>query len=58
MFYLQEGIRRTLDSYQHLRAGVQTERDGPSKAKLLLGNGKGANLFLSSGTSCNISEHC
>lgn len=50
MFYLQEGLRRTIDSYPHLRADVRTKRDGPSKAELLLGSGKGTNLFLSSRT--------
>ncbi|XP_057799392.1 3beta-hydroxysteroid-dehydrogenase/decarboxylase [Salvia miltiorrhiza] len=43
---LQEGIKRTIDSYQHLRAGVQRERKGPSKAELLLGNGKVAETLL------------
>ncbi|KAI3454023.1 hypothetical protein Pfo_010686 [Paulownia fortunei] len=28
---LQEGLRRTIESYPHLRAHVQTRRDGPSK---------------------------
>lgn len=45
--YLQEGLRRTIDSYPHLRADVRSKRDGPSKAELLLGSGKGMNLFLS-----------
>ncbi|KAL1532425.1 3beta-hydroxysteroid-dehydrogenase/decarboxylase isoform 2 [Salvia divinorum] len=43
---LQEGIRRTIDSYQHWRAGVQIERKGPSKAELLLGSGKVAETLL------------
>lgn len=48
MFNLQEGVRRTIDSYQSLRAGAPIRREikGPSKAELLLGNGKGANLLL------------
>lgn len=45
MFSLQEGIRRTIDSYKHLRADAPAGRRGPSKAELLLGNGKGADLF-------------
>lgn len=47
MFTLQDGIRRTIDSYQYLRADARVERGGPSKAELLLGSGKGAYLFLS-----------
>ncbi|KAG6389539.1 hypothetical protein SASPL_151010 [Salvia splendens] len=43
---LQEGIRRTIDSYQHWRAGVEIERKGPSKAELLLGTGKVAEALL------------
>ncbi|KAH6837097.1 3beta-hydroxysteroid-dehydrogenase/decarboxylase isoform 2 [Perilla frutescens var. hirtella] len=43
---LQEGIRRTIDSYQHLRADVRSEREGPSKAELLLGSGKVADTLL------------
>nr|GMD61711.1 3beta-hydroxysteroid-dehydrogenase/ decarboxylase-like isoform X1 [Ipomoea batatas] len=37
---LQEGLRRTIDSYPHLRAEIKTRKDGPSKASVLLGNGR------------------
>ncbi|KAI3468335.1 hypothetical protein Pfo_024998 [Paulownia fortunei] len=43
---LQEGLRRTIESYPHLRADVRTKRDGPSKAELLLGSGKVADTLL------------
>ncbi|KAG8381904.1 hypothetical protein BUALT_Bualt05G0021300 [Buddleja alternifolia] len=43
---LQEGLRRTIESYPHLRADFQTERDGPSKAELFLGSGKVAETLL------------
>ncbi|PIN12525.1 C-3 sterol dehydrogenase/3-beta-hydroxysteroid dehydrogenase [Handroanthus impetiginosus] len=43
---LQEGIRRTIESYSHLRADVRKKRDGPSKAELLLGSGKVADTLL------------
>lgn len=46
VLYHQEGLRRTIDSYPHLKADVRTKRDGPSKAELLLGGGKGTDLFL------------
>ncbi|KAL6533849.1 3beta-hydroxysteroid-dehydrogenase/decarboxylase isoform 2 [Orobanche hederae] len=41
---LQEGIRRTIESYPHLRADDRTTKEGPSKAELLLGSGKGGTL--------------
>ncbi|KAG8375454.1 hypothetical protein BUALT_Bualt10G0101600 [Buddleja alternifolia] len=43
---LQEGLRRTIESYPHLRADVRTKRNGPSKAELLLGSGKVADTLL------------
>ncbi|GER30610.1 3beta-hydroxysteroid-dehydrogenase/ decarboxylaseisoform 2 [Striga asiatica] len=43
---LQEGLRRTIESYPHLRADVRTKKDGPSKAELLLGRGKVADTLL------------
>ncbi|KAL6524179.1 3beta-hydroxysteroid-dehydrogenase/decarboxylase isoform 2 [Orobanche minor] len=43
---LQEGIRRTIESYPHLRADDRTTKEGPSKAELLLGSGKVAHTLL------------
>ncbi|XP_073301684.1 3beta-hydroxysteroid-dehydrogenase/decarboxylase-like isoform X1 [Primulina huaijiensis] len=43
---LQEGLRRTIESYPHLRADAGTKRIGPSKAELLLGSGKVADVLL------------
>ncbi|KAL3819083.1 hypothetical protein ACJIZ3_004988 [Penstemon smallii] len=43
---LQEGLRRTIEAYQHLKANVRTKRDGPSKAELLLGSGIVADTLL------------
>nr|GMD71436.1 3beta-hydroxysteroid-dehydrogenase/ decarboxylase-like isoform X1 [Ipomoea batatas] len=43
---LQEGLRRTIDSYPHLRAEIKTRKDGPSKASILLGNGRVADTLL------------
>ncbi|XP_073225314.1 3beta-hydroxysteroid-dehydrogenase/decarboxylase isoform X2 [Cicer arietinum] len=39
---LQEGMRRTIESYQHLRAENQPKsiREGPSKASVYLGSGR------------------
>ncbi|KAI3964708.1 hypothetical protein MKW92_023184 [Papaver armeniacum] len=42
---LQEGLKRTIDSYSHLRADL-TKREGPSKSYLLLGSGKAADTLL------------
>ncbi|GAU26674.1 hypothetical protein TSUD_314510 [Trifolium subterraneum] len=41
-FFLQEGIRRTIESYPHLRAENQLKlkREGPSKASVYLGSGR------------------
>ncbi|KAK6158794.1 hypothetical protein DH2020_006108 [Rehmannia glutinosa] len=44
---LQEGLKRTIESYPHLRADVRTKKDGPSKAELLLGSGKVASAWNS-----------
>ncbi|CAN8284365.1 unnamed protein product [Cochlearia groenlandica] len=43
---LQEGIRRTIDSFSHLTAGNQSKREGPSKAYRFLGGGKVADTLL------------
>ncbi|OVA04225.1 3-beta hydroxysteroid dehydrogenase/isomerase [Macleaya cordata] len=43
---LQEGLKRTIDSYSHLRAEHQPKREGPSKSYLLLGSGKVADTLL------------
>ncbi|KAK2440970.1 3beta-hydroxysteroid-dehydrogenase/decarboxylase [Trifolium repens] len=45
---LQEGIRRTIESYPHLRAENQLKfkREGPSKASVYLGSGRVADTLL------------
>ncbi|CAK9149845.1 unnamed protein product [Ilex paraguariensis] len=45
---LQEGLRRTIESFSHLRAELQRKKDGPSKAYIYLGSGRGTcdNFFL------------
>ncbi|RAL45900.1 hypothetical protein DM860_006054 [Cuscuta australis] len=43
---LQEGLRKTIDSYPHLRAEMKSRRGGPSKASMLLGNGRVADTLL------------
>lgn len=45
---LQEGIRRTIESYPHLRAENQlkSKREGPSKASVYLGSGRVADTLL------------
>ncbi|XP_010417411.1 PREDICTED: 3beta-hydroxysteroid-dehydrogenase/decarboxylase isoform X2 [Camelina sativa] len=43
---LQEGIRRTIDSFSHLTAASQSKREGPSKASRILGRGKVADTLL------------
>ncbi|ESR66187.1 hypothetical protein CICLE_v10007884mg [Citrus x clementina] len=43
---LEEGIKRTVDSYSHLRAENQLKRVGPSKASVLLGSGRVADTLL------------
>jgi len=60
---LQEGLRRTIESYAHLKAENQpnTKREGPSKASKYLGSGRGVNnqLYVSnffvgqSGLACS-----
>lgn len=44
---LQEGIRRTIDSFSHLTAGSQSKREGLSKASRILGGGKGMDIYIS-----------
>ncbi|KAJ7958431.1 Reticulon-like protein [Quillaja saponaria] len=45
---LQEGLKRTVESYSHLRAENhhKTKREGPSKASIYLGSGKVADTLL------------
>lgn len=44
---MQEGLTKTIDSYSHLRAELYRRRDGPSKASIYLGSGRGIyNHFL------------
>lgn len=43
---LEEGLKRTLESYSHLRAEDQPKREGPSKASIFLGSGKVADTLL------------
>ncbi|KAJ4708929.1 Reticulon-like protein [Melia azedarach] len=43
---LQEGIKKTVESYSHLRAENQLKREGPSKASIFLGNGRVADTLL------------
>ncbi|XP_050219184.1 3beta-hydroxysteroid-dehydrogenase/decarboxylase [Mercurialis annua] len=42
----EEGLKRTLDSYSHLRAENQPKREGPSKAHKCLGGGRVADTLL------------
>lgn len=41
LYLLQEGLRRTINSYPDLRAEHQPKREGPSKAAKYLGSGRG-----------------
>ncbi|KAI7990313.1 3beta-hydroxysteroid-dehydrogenase/decarboxylase isoform 2 [Camellia lanceoleosa] len=43
---LQEGLRRTIESYSHLRAECRPKKDGPSKASIYLGRGRVADILL------------
>ncbi|GAV63869.1 3Beta_HSD domain-containing protein/Reticulon domain-containing protein [Cephalotus follicularis] len=43
---LQEALKRTVESYPHLRAECQPKREGPSKATVYLGNGRVADTLL------------
>ncbi|KAF5748373.1 hypothetical protein HS088_TW04G00326 [Tripterygium wilfordii] len=43
---LKEGLKRTLETYPHLRAEHQPKREGPSKASVYLGNGRVADTLL------------
>lgn len=38
---LQDGLRKTLESFSHLRAECQPKKGGPSKASVYLGRGRG-----------------
>ncbi|CAL5399206.1 unnamed protein product [Camellia sinensis] len=42
----QDGLRRTIESYSHLRAECQPKKDGPSKAFKYLGRGRVADILL------------
>jgi len=42
----QEGLRRTIESYSHLRAECQSKKDGPSKSSICLGRGLVADILL------------
>lgn len=43
-YYLQEGLRRTIESYPHLRADATM--DGTSKGKLLISSVRGTTFFF------------
>ncbi|KAJ9168137.1 hypothetical protein P3X46_019699 [Hevea brasiliensis] len=43
---LEEGLKRTLESFTHLRADNQPKRKGPSKAHRCLGGGRVADTLL------------
>ncbi|XP_030926225.1 3beta-hydroxysteroid-dehydrogenase/decarboxylase-like [Quercus lobata] len=43
---LQEGLKRTIESYSHLRAEHPPKREGPSKASIYLGKGRVADTLL------------
>ncbi|KAF9680920.1 hypothetical protein SADUNF_Sadunf06G0171800 [Salix dunnii] len=43
---VNEGLKRTLESYPHLRVENQPKREGPSKASICLGSGKVADTLL------------
>uniref|UniRef100_A0A2P2KXS5 Reticulon-like protein n=1 Tax=Rhizophora mucronata TaxID=61149 RepID=A0A2P2KXS5_RHIMU len=43
---LEEGLKRTLASYPHLKAEKQSKREGPSKAFTILGSGRVADTLL------------
>ncbi|KAK2970597.1 hypothetical protein RJ640_011786 [Escallonia rubra] len=42
----QEGLRRTIESYSHLKAEVRPKKERPSKASIYLGSGRVANTLL------------
>ncbi|KAL6987119.1 3beta-hydroxysteroid-dehydrogenase/decarboxylase isoform 2 [Sarracenia purpurea var. burkii] len=42
----QEGLRKTIESYSHLRAELQYRKDGPSKSYVYLGRGRVADILL------------
>ncbi|KAF5457914.1 hypothetical protein F2P56_021987 [Juglans regia] len=43
---LQDGIKRTIESYSHLRADHLHKREGPSRASVYLGSGRVADMLL------------
>ncbi|KAG5555666.1 hypothetical protein RHGRI_006349 [Rhododendron griersonianum] len=42
----QDGLRRTIESYSHLRAECRPKKDGPSKSSICLGRGLVADILL------------
>ncbi|XP_068328783.1 3beta-hydroxysteroid-dehydrogenase/decarboxylase-like isoform X2 [Pyrus communis] len=42
---LQDGLKRTIDAYPHLRAEHRPKREGPSKASIYLGSGRADTLL-------------
>ena len=42
---LQEGLKRTIESYSDLRAELLPRKEGPSKAAVYLGNGLGMDNY-------------
>ncbi|KAL6988087.1 3beta-hydroxysteroid-dehydrogenase/decarboxylase isoform 2 [Sarracenia purpurea var. burkii] len=42
----EEGLRKTIESYSHLRAECQYRKDGPSKSYVYLGRGRVADILL------------
>ncbi|TYI22327.1 hypothetical protein ES332_A06G095400v1 [Gossypium tomentosum] len=43
---LEDGLRKTIESFSHLRAECQPKKGGPSKASVCLGRGKVADTLL------------
>ncbi|KAM1133438.1 hypothetical protein ACFX19_043395 [Malus domestica] len=43
---LQDGLKRTIEAYPHLRAEHRPKRGGPSKASIYLGSGRVADTLL------------
>lgn len=44
-YYIQEGLRRTIESYPHLRANAKTKVDGTTTGKLLICSEKRVSVF-------------
>ncbi|XP_057957749.1 3beta-hydroxysteroid-dehydrogenase/decarboxylase isoform X2 [Malania oleifera] len=43
---LEDGLKKTIESYSHLRAEIRPKKDGPSKAYIYLGSGRVADMLL------------